>query len=130
MLWIRELGQAEARVLPGTEDAAYPFWSPDSRSVAFFTPGKLKKVEVAGGLPVEIASAPFGKGGTWSRSGVIVFAPDFGGALHKVPAGGGTSMAVTKLDKGENTHRYPEFLPDGRHFLFMARSGGAGSPVH
>jgi len=127
-LWVRRLDSPEASVLPGTEDAVSPFWSPDSRSIGFFADFKLKVMEVGGGPPFSICDAPDGKGGTWSSAGVIVFAPTFDGPLSRIPAGGGEPVAVTKLDgkRGETSHRHPRFLPDGRHFLYVARMPNAG----
>ncbi len=123
-LWIRDLRTMTARPLPGTEGAYDPFWSPDGRFVGFFVPGKLKKVDVAGGPPLSICDAADGRGGTWNQDDVIVFTPSYGAALFRVAASGGTPTAVTNLDEsaGETSHRFPSFLPDGRHFLFTARS--------
>jgi Tol biopolymer transport system component len=128
-LWVRPLDVLEARPLPGTENASYPFWSPDSRSIGFFANGKLKKVEAAGGPPITLADAPTGKGGTWNRDGVILFPPTFNSPIHHVDAQGGESLPVTELDsaRGDNSHRFPQFLPDGRHFLFFVRTSAQGS---
>ncbi len=133
MLYVRDLDQLETRPLAGTEGAQYPFWSPDSRWLGYFTnQGKLSKIEVAGGLPIAIADMPDGKGGTWSRDGIILFTPDGIQPIFRVSANGGPVAPVTRIDaaQGENSHREPEFLPDGRHFLFVARgrsiSGAAG----
>lgn len=125
LLWVREIDALAARPLAGTDGGAYPFWSPDSRSVGFFADGKLKKIDVAGGPPITLCDAVSGRGGTWNRDGVIVFSPDSGTALYRVSAAGGASSPVTQLDqaRGEGTHRWPIFLPDGRHFLYLARVG-------
>jgi Tol biopolymer transport system component len=128
-LWIRPLGSDAFRNLPGTEDAAYPFWAPDSRQIAFFAAGKLKAVDQAGGPLRVIADAPGPRGGTWNRDGTIVFAPSLEGPLWKVPAAGGTPQQVTRLAEGESAHRWPLFLQDGERFLYLAvtppaRSGG------
>ena len=127
-LYIRALDATEARALPGTEGAEYPFWSPDSRSIGFFAEDKLKRVEAAGGPPLTLCSLVQGKGGSWSSRGVIVFAPDANSALQRVPEGGGEPAPVTKLDaaRGDDSHRHPRFLPDGRHFLYLARTPGGG----
>ena len=129
MLWVRALDSAEARVIPGTEQTSQAFWSPDSRSLAFFDTNTLRRVELAGGPAQEICavSIPMG-GGSWSRNGVIVFSPRPEGVLFRVPAAGGTPQPVTALDhsRGELAHRSPEFLPDGRHFLYVASSGKPG----
>ena len=134
LLWVRDLDSLEARPLAGTEGAAYPFWSPDSKWLGYFTqnPGKLSKIEVSGGAPLALFDGPNGKGGSWSRGGVIIFTPNSNQPIFKVPASGGQAIPVTHLDtaQGEDSHRQPEFLPDGRHFLFLARgnniSGVAG----
>jgi serine/threonine-protein kinase len=126
-LYLRPLDQLEAQLVPGTEGAKQPFWSPDSRSVAYFAQGKLMKVALDGGAPVEICAAPDARGGTWSTSGVIVFSPlMIESGLMKVPAGGGAAEPATLLDaaQGENSHRWPMFLPDAIHFLYFVRSLG------
>ena len=123
-LWIYELGSQSASNLADTEGANFPFWSPDNRSIAFFADGKLKKVEVSGGPVQTVCDAPSGRGGTWNKDGVIVFTPDArsGVALYRVSASGGTVTTVSNLDKsrGELSHRWPMFLPDGTHYLYMA----------
>ena len=126
-LWVRPLDSLSAQPLAGTEGASQPFWSADSRSIAFFADGKLKRVEAAGGALQELADAPIPRGGTWNADGVVVFAPSAGDVLYRLPASGGTPVAVTALDtkKNEDSHRWPCFLPDGRHFVFMVRRGGA-----
>ena len=123
-LWIRNLDALEARPVPETEGAVDPFWSPDSRSVAFFVPGKLKKVAVEAGLVQTICAAADGRGGTWNRQDVIVFAPNFGSPLFRVAAAGGHPEPLAPLAQkaGETSHRFPWFLPDGRHFLFTVRN--------
>ncbi len=123
-LYLRRLDSAEAQPLGGTDGAIYPFWSPDSRWIGFFAGGKLKKIEVSGGPPVVLCDAPNGKGGTWNRDGVIVFAPAHDTPLHRVPAAGGPSTAITKIseERRENSHRLPQFLPDGKHFIYLARA--------
>jgi Tol biopolymer transport system component len=121
-LWVRPLGELDARALAGTEDGHLPFWSPDSRQVAFFAGGKLKKIPAAGGTVEVICDATDGRGGSWSTADVIVFAPSNNGPLQSVSANGGEPKAATTLDaaRGETGHRFPWFLPDGRHFLFAA----------
>ena len=123
-LFVRNLDAGAANALPGTDGAAYPFWSPDSRWVGFFvrTERVLRKVDVSGGPPVTLCPAPNGKGGTWSAEGTIVFSPDASGPLQRVPAAGGVPQPVTKVDGSKhNSHRHPRFLPDGRRFLAFAR---------
>ena len=131
-LYVRALDAADARMLSGTEGAMYPFWSPDGRSLGFFTAGKLKTIEATGGSPQTLCGAPEGKGGTWSQAGVIVFTPGPTSPLSKVSEKGGETTAVTKLDasRGDDSHRHPRFLPDGKHFLYVARSTKAGSEGH
>ncbi len=123
-LWVYELGSQSASHLADTEGANFPFWSPDNRSIAFFADGKLKKVEVSGGPVQTVCDAPSGRGGTWNKDGVVVFTPDArsGVALYRVSASGGTVTTVSNLDKsrGELSHRWPMFLPDGTHYLYMA----------
>jgi serine/threonine protein kinase/Tol biopolymer transport system component len=120
LLWVRSLDTLNAQPLAGTEGAARPFWSPDSRFLAFFADGKLKKIDVSGGPPLTLCDAPDDRGGTWSQNGVIVFAPRPDSALLKVSDSGGTPIAATVLAPGE-VHRGPLFLPDGRHFLYRAK---------
>ena len=117
-IWAR--GRPER--LAAADGAALPSWSPDSRWLAFFADGKMKKVEAAGGPVQVICDAHAGRGGTWGRDGTIVFAPDIHGPLVKVPSGGGTPAAVTRTTDPRVTHRNPWFLPDGRRFLFTARA--------
>ena len=119
-LYVRPLDSGEATLLPGTEDALAPFWSPDSRSLGFGAQGKLKRVELAGGRPQTLCDATRLQGGTWNREGVIVFAPSIVGRLYQVPATGGTPAPVTGLDPAQGLldQRDPYFLPDGRHFLY------------
>jgi serine/threonine protein kinase len=119
-LWIRPIDSLELKGLVGTEGASWPFWSPDSAFLGFFAQGKLKKISVDGGPPQTLCDAPAPRGGTWNRDGVIVFAPGSTGALERVSAVGGATVPVTKTT---GSHRYPEFLPDGRHFLYLAREG-------
>ncbi len=123
LLWIRSLDTLEARALPDTEGATYPFWSPASDALGFFADGHLWIVDLAGADPRAVAPAPNGRGGTWNRDGVIVFAPDRLGALFRVSANGGEATAVTTVDQpNERGHVWPEFLPDGNHFLYLADS--------
>jgi eukaryotic-like serine/threonine-protein kinase len=130
-LWQRPLDAVTALPLNGTEGAEYPFWSPDSRTVAFFASGKLKRVDIAGGPPQIVADAPTGRGGTWNRDGTILFAPTNVSPLVRVPASGGAPQPVTKLDPLHvGSHRFPQFLPDGRRFLFFAQGNPEGQGIY
>jgi|SRR5579871_2752226 len=122
ILWLRPLDSAAARPLAGTEGPRFPFWSPDSRSLAFFAGEKLKRIDIAGGPPVTLCDAPRASGGTWGSEGLILFASD--GNLFRVPAAGGTAERVTEPDAGrhEIEHLQPQFLPDGRRFLYQIKS--------
>jgi Tol biopolymer transport system component len=122
-LWVRQFDQAAARALQGTDGAAYPFWAPDGRAIGFFADGKLKRIDLLGGAPQALADASAGRGGAWSADGVILFSPTANSALARIPASGGTPVTVTELKTGENSHRWPQFLPDGRRFLFRAALG-------
>ncbi len=128
VLWLRAMDSADARPLPGTERAYSPFWSADSRSLAFFAEGKLKKVEASGGPPQVICDTRLARGGAWNREGTIIFAPFPTGGLYRVSAAGGRPVSLTKLDptRHENSHRWPSFLPDGRHFLYLTRNASRG----
>src|SRR4029077_10187333 len=123
MLWTHPLGGRGATAVPGTEDASHPFWSPESRSIAFFSQGKLKKVDLSsGGSAQVLCDAPHGRGGAWNREGPLLFSPDFFTGLFRISSGGGTPVEVTKPDAArlESSHRCPLFLPDGQHFLYLA----------
>jgi Tol biopolymer transport system component/tRNA A-37 threonylcarbamoyl transferase component Bud32 len=128
-LWIQALDSGDARPLEGTEGASQPFWSPDGRSLGFFAHRKLKRVGAEGGPVLTLATAINPRGGTWNATGTILFTPNHASPVLRVSAEGGAVTAVTSLDNaaGEATHRYPEFLPDGRHFLYLARGAGAGA---
>ncbi|MDH3890532.1 MAG: serine/threonine-protein kinase [candidate division Zixibacteria bacterium] len=128
-IWVRPLNSLAALPLPGTENAFLPFWSPDSKYIAFFKNAKLKKILAAGGPTLTICNAPNGRSGSWNSEDVILFTPSHIGPIHRVSAAGGESTPVTTLDSsfGDKTHRWVRFLPDGNHFLFYARTGsGSG----
>ena len=118
-LWLRRLESSEARPLAGTEGAEMPFWSPNGLSIGFFAGSSLKRLDLAEGFVRTLAPAPQPRHGTWNRDGTIVFGPVAMGPLHSVPAGGGAATQVTNLLPGQTSHRWPQFLPDGRHFLLM-----------
>ncbi len=122
MLWTYEIGGRQTGSLGGTPGASYPFWSPDGRAIGFFADGKLKKLEVSGGQVQVLCDAPNGRGGTWNRDGVIVFTPDGFGGLFRVSSWGGSPVEMTKPDASrfEQSHRWPVFLPDGKHFIYLA----------
>ena len=128
-IYVRDLDNPNPYRINGTQGAGYPFWSPDGRHIGFFANGMLMRVGADGSPPMPVCDARFGKGGTWSADGTIVFAPTFNAGLHRVSENGGTSEEITTVDpsKGENSHRFPVFLPDGRRYLFLARGGSAGA---
>ena len=129
VLYLRSLGSESSQPLAGTEGATFPFWSPDGRDLAFFIDGKLKRLDLDGGAPMTICSAPAGRGGTWGPGGEILFTPETQAPIYRVSANGGEPTPATTLDsqrKGETTHRFPFFLPDGNHFLFV-RAGHAAA---
>ncbi len=126
LLYVRTLEALTAQALPGTEGASYPFWSPDSRFVGFFADAKLKKIEATAGPALALCDAQEARGGTWGEEGVILFAKRYS-PIYRVSASGGVAVEVTKLDaaRQEVTHRWPQFLPDGRHFLYLASPTGS-----
>jgi Tol biopolymer transport system component len=120
-LWLRPLEELSPRPLSDTQGARFPFWSPDSKSLGFFAEGKLKVMEIATGAPIAIADVSEARGGSWSSDGTIIFEPHWGGPLYSIPATGGVPVAITKIDQTRHTtHRWPHFLPDGKHFLYLA----------
>jgi eukaryotic-like serine/threonine-protein kinase len=131
-LWIRSLDAYTSVRLPGTENAFLPFWSPDSRFIGFFGDGKVKRVETNGASVISLCDG-YGVGGAWAPNGDILFAQPSGPIL-RLPAGGGKPTPVTRVDSArhETTHRYPFFLPDGRHFLYLASNaaGNARDPAN
>src|SRR5262245_5739618 len=125
-LWLRPLGAIDGRPIPGTDNAVKPFWSPDSRWVGFFADGKIKRVRPVGGGAENVCDAPNGRGASWSRSGAIVYAPAGEGPLFAVSGPGGEPRQVSTLDttRHETAHRFPWFLPDGKHFIYVVLPGG------
>jgi len=132
VLWVRPLSSVVPQPLQGTDEAAFPFWSADNRNVAFFASGKMKKIEKTGGPVQTICDAGDGRGGSWGSQGIIVFAPSYGSGLSQVAATGGIPTAVTTLDTsgGEDSHRWPCFLPDGRRFVYFRRGSGENSGIY
>ena len=124
-LWLRPLDSLMAEQIPGTESANQPFWSPDSRQIAFGAGGKLKKLSVPGGTPETLCDS-YGPGGTWNQDGVILFPSN--GSLYRVSDTGGTPTLVLAPDQAhhETAYRFPQFLPDGRHFIFQIRATVSG----
>src|SRR5213593_2386928 len=121
LLWLRSLDSLTMQPLPGTDSAAFPFWSPDSHFIGFFAGGKLKKIDVSGGPPQTLCDTSTGGGASWNREGVIIFTPDISNRLYRVSASGGVPTPVTTLDEShqETSHKFPQFLPDGKHFLYL-----------
>lgn len=124
VLWVRPLERLNAQTVAGTENVLFPFWSPDGRFIGFFADGKLKKVDLLGAPPQTLSDAAAGHGGTWSQDDVIVLAPTASGPLFRVSAAGGAATQLTELDKSreETAHRHPQFLPDNKHFIYVAVS--------
>jgi serine/threonine protein kinase/Tol biopolymer transport system component len=122
-LWVRPMDALESRAVPDTEGATFPFWSPDGQHLGFFAKGKLKTVGLAGGPSLTLCDATSGRGGTWNRDGTVLFSAGPTSPILRVAATGGTPTPITTLPPGANEgHRYPSFLPDGRHFLFNVGS--------
>jgi len=120
-IWVRPVDSTEIHTVPGTDGAIFPFWSPDSRSLGYFSNGKLMTIELNGGAPQVVCNAELGRGAAWGADGVIVFSPTVNSALSRVNAVGGQPVPLTTLDAAQHTsHRWPFFLPDGRHFLYLA----------
>jgi Tol biopolymer transport system component len=130
-LWLRTFDNTEARPIAGTEGADFPFWAPDGRSIGFAANGKLQRIDVAGGPTQILADAPAFRGATWNVDGVILFAPASAGPLLRIAASGGAPVAVTKVGPPQvSSHRFPQFLPDGQHFLFYALGAAETAGVY
>lgn len=120
-LFVRSLDSTTARPLPGTEDGHFPFWSPDSRSVGFFAPDKMKRIDLDAGSPVSICDDAIARGGTWAPDGNIIAALSYNTGISVVSASGGPPTMITKFDPTKfSSHRWPQMLPDGKHFLYIA----------
>jgi serine/threonine protein kinase len=128
MVWVRPLAGLKAQELAGTEGGSNPFWSPDDRFIGFFSRGKLKTVDAAGGPVLTVCDVAGSRGGTWSQNGTILFSATWG-VVQRVSSSGGTPVPITKLDQslGELSHRWPYFLPDGRHYFFSAANFSGGT---
>ncbi|HZN02113.1 MAG TPA: hypothetical protein VFD06_00860, partial [Candidatus Polarisedimenticolia bacterium] len=123
MLRLRPLASGAVRELPGTASAESVFWSPDGRSLGYVARGKLWRIDVATGSIEALADAQSGRGGAWSAQGDILFAAKAAGTIYRVPATGGAVTEATVLEEGDLLHRWPQFLPDGKSFLFFAKTG-------
>jgi serine/threonine protein kinase len=128
-LWLRPVNSLTARALADASISAYPFWSPDSRYIAYFNDRKLMKISLEAGTSLPICDASAGRGGTWSKNGTIVLAPDATGSLYRVAATGGKAEVVVQADTTNKylSFRWPFFLPDGEHFLYSTESSSTGS---
>ena len=134
-LWVRSLDSTSAQPLAGTDDAAFPFWSPDSRSLGFFAQGKLRIIDASGGAVQTLAGAPQPRGGAWGADGTILYTPDTTSAMLRIPAAGGTpshAIGEEKAAASTGSPRWPVFLPDGRHFIFYQYASGnqEGGRIH
>ncbi len=127
-IWVQNLGELAARKIEGTEGASFPFWSADGKVLGFFADGRLKKVAASGGPVTVLADAPNPRGGTWNQDNVIIYEPDYRDSLWRINASGGSPVQLTKFEAGkQTTHRWPWFLPDGKHFLFFATNHSGDS---
>ena len=127
-IWVRDLTRGPAKLLEGTGGATYPFWSPDGRTIGFFSERKLRAISAEGGPVRIICDARDGRGGSWGTHGVIIFTPELGQPIHRVAAAGGTPQPLTKTADASLTHRMPTFLPDGEHFLYVERNLKSNMP--
>ncbi|HXM98359.1 MAG TPA: protein kinase [Candidatus Dormibacteraeota bacterium] len=119
-LWVQSLNELAAKKLEGTEGAAFPFWSPDGKFLGFFADAHLKKIPASGGPVTILADAPNPRGGSWNRDNVIIYEPDYRDSLWRINASAGSASRLTKFESAKHTtHRWPRFLPDGKHFLFF-----------
>jgi serine/threonine protein kinase len=129
LIWVRPLSSAAAKPLDGTDGATFPFWSPDSRSLGFFANGSLNRIDVSGGPPLALCDVAIGRGGTWGVDGTILFTPNVSSPVFRIAASGGSPQAVTNLNASmnERSHRWAQFLPDNKHFLFFAQTAVVGT---
>ena len=127
-LWVQSLDDATPRKLEGTEGASFPFWSYDGKFIGFFADGHLKKVAASGGPVTAITEASNARGGSWNQNNIIIYEPDYRDTLWQISASGGTPTRLTKFETGKHTtHRWPFFLPDGKHFLFFGTNHSGNS---
>jgi len=131
MLWLRPLNSLEAQPISGTEDAEFPFWSPDGKSIGFFANGKLKRVDLGSGSVETLVAVTEPRGGSWGANGTIVYSPSISSPLMKIAASGGSASPATVFDSArqDESHRWPYFLPDGNHFLFLEERGNGMRPA-
>ncbi len=122
-LWVRRVDSPAAYVLTGTEEASYPFWSPNSQRIGFFASGKLRRIDATGGVATAICDAPSGRGGTWTEDDRIIFAFEVRDHLQMVPASGGAPVAVTRTDTLNLSHRWPVAMPGGERFIYFRGAG-------
>ena len=122
-IWLRPLDVSVARPLPGTVDATYPFWSPSSRALGFFSHGQVKRIDIDGGPARSLGPARAGNGGAWSTDDTILFSPEPNSGIHRLSADGSVrQQTVMSTSRREISHRWPQFLPDHRHFIYFAKS--------
>ncbi|MCU1299936.1 MAG: hypothetical protein JWQ87_220 [Candidatus Sulfotelmatobacter sp.] len=127
-IWVQSLSDLTPRKLDGTDGASFPFWSADGKFVGFFADGHLKKVPASGGPVTVLAEAPNARGGSWNQGNIIIYEPDYRDSLWQISAAGGTPVRLTKFEESKHTtHRWPRFLPDGKHFLFFATNHSGNS---
>ena len=127
-IFVQSMNELSARKLEGTEGAAFPFWSADGKSLGFFSEGHLRKIPSAGGPVTVLAEAPNPRGGAWNQDNVILYEPDYRDTIWRINAAGGTPVRLTKFETSKHTtHRWPQFLPDGKHFLFFATNHSGDS---
>ena len=127
-IWVQSFSDLGARKLEGTEGSSFPFWSADGKFLGFFAEGHLKKVAASGGPVTVLAEAPNARGGSWNQDSVIIYEPDYRDSLWRISANGGSPTRLTKFEGGTHTtHRWPRFLPDGKHFLFFATNHSGNS---
>ena len=127
-IWVQSLSELTARKVEGTDGAVFPFWSADGKSLGFFADGHLKTVPAAGGPVTILADAPNPRGGSWNQDNVIIYEPDHLDALWRISASGGSPARLTTLETSKHTtHRWPQFLPDGKHFVFFATNHAGGT---